>query len=276
MQKKNPIIKKAVFIGETSLVKNCFFLFKKKTLNIKIKFFLISKLNIKGVKKITIKDLNKFKKIDYFFSIINSKIIDQEIIKKIKLGLNFHNALLPKYRGLNSSTFVILNKEKFHGGTWHKLEKGIDTGEIAFQRKFKIKHKHDSIFLDNISDYIGFKLFSENIFKIINNKINFKKNNYKKYRYFNAGYLIKKYNSGFVKNSDGLKKIIRIFKAFNVTKEKSNFLLSPKINIKGKNFKITDVILSKKKLNNEFLFKKLKNKFIYFKIKSISNSFQKI
>jgi len=223
--KKNIASKNAVFIGETSLVKNCYLLFKKKIANKKIKFFLISKVNIKNVKKISISDLYKFKKIDYFFSIINSKIIDKEILKKIKLGLNFHNALLPAYRGLNISTFVILNNKKFHGGTWHKLEEGIDTGKIAFTEKYKIKNKHDSIYLDRISEYIGLKLFSENIYKIINNKINYKKNNYNKYTYYNYNYLKKNYNSGFIKKNDSLKKIYRFLRAFNVTKEKSNFFL---------------------------------------------------
>ena len=178
---------------------------------------------------------------------------------------------MPKYRGLNSSTFVILNNEKFHGGTWHKIEDGIDTGKIAFQKKFKVKKTHDSIYYDSVSEYIGFKLFSENIDKIINNKINYKKNNYNKYPYYNYNYFKKNYNSGFIKKNDSLEKITRFLKALNVTKKKSNFFLTPKICIKGKNFKICEVILSKKKLKKNILFKKLKNNYIYFKIKSINS-----
>ena len=134
MKNKYHNVKNIIFIGETVLLKHCFLLFKKKSKKLKNKkFFLISKKPIKGIKKININDLEKFDKIEFLFSIINSRLIKLKILKKCKLGLNFHNGLLPKYRGLNSSSFAILKKEKFHGATWHKLDKGIDTGKIAFQ-----------------------------------------------------------------------------------------------------------------------------------------------
>jgi methionyl-tRNA formyltransferase len=264
---KNRKVKNIIFIGESVLLKYCISLFKKKSQKIKYKkIFLISKININGIKKISLKDLEKFDKIDFLFSIINPQIIKKKILEKCKLGLNLHNGLLPKYRGLNSSSFAILNDEKFHGATWHKLDTGIDTGKIAFQEKFKIDKKHDSQYLDYLSEYYGLKLFSNNIDKIIENKINYKLNNYKKYIYLNDKYFIKNFKSGYIKKSYSVNKILKFFSALSVSKNKQKFLFTPKILIKNKNFKVLKIIISKTRLKQYFLFKKLKKKFIYFKI----------
>ena len=133
MKNKHHNVKNIIFIGETVLLKHCLLFFKKNKKLKNKKFFLISKQPIKGVKKINIKDLEKFDNIEFLFSIINSKLIKAKILKKCKLSLNFHNGLLPKYRGLNSSSFAILKKKNF------MEQLGINLMMVLIQEKLHFK-----------------------------------------------------------------------------------------------------------------------------------------
>lgn len=76
----------------------------------------------------------------YLFSIINSCIIPGWYLAQsgLKLAINYHDSLLPKYSGLNSTTWSILNDERIHGITWHIIDKEIDKGDILKQSEFYI------------------------------------------------------------------------------------------------------------------------------------------
>jgi len=84
--------------------------------------------------------INKLYKITnlIFFSLEYEKIIDIEKFKSKKL-FNFHFSLLPKYRGCHTNFLQILNGEKYSGVTLHKINSGIDAGDIVDQKKFRIK-----------------------------------------------------------------------------------------------------------------------------------------
>ena len=72
------------------------------------------------------------------FSFEYDKIINIKNIKSDKL-FNFHFSLLPKYRGCHTNYLQILRGEKYSGVTLHKIDSGIDTGDIVDQHRFKIK-----------------------------------------------------------------------------------------------------------------------------------------
>ncbi len=76
---------------------------------------------------------------DYLFSIVNSILLDKEILASpIKLAINYHDSLLPKYAGLYATYWAIVNNETKHGITWHKVDEGIDTGDIIIQEQVTI------------------------------------------------------------------------------------------------------------------------------------------
>ena len=52
--------------------------------------------------------------------------------------VNVHPSLLPKYRGGNPYSAVIMNGEKESGVTLHLMDEGFDTGDILLQKTFKI------------------------------------------------------------------------------------------------------------------------------------------
>ncbi|MBU1249305.1 MAG: hypothetical protein KKB70_11440 [Proteobacteria bacterium] len=67
-----------------------------------------------------------------------------QILKKPFLDLapdrviNFHNAPLPRYAGLNACTWAIVDGRKEHGITWHLVGEGVDTGDVLLQEVFPI------------------------------------------------------------------------------------------------------------------------------------------
>ena len=80
---------------------------------------------------------------------------------------NIHFSLLPKYKGMYTSTIPILNNEIESGVTLHLIDNGIDTGDIIEQEKFPI------INLTAIQIYhryldVGLILFQRNIFNLLN------------------------------------------------------------------------------------------------------------
>ena len=72
------------------------------------------------------------------------KILSRNFIKSFKGKiLNIHPSLLPNYKGLNTHTRVLINKEKYTGCTVHFVSPRLDNGKIIIQKKIKIK-KNDT------------------------------------------------------------------------------------------------------------------------------------
>ena len=76
---------------------------------------------------------------DILFSINNHQLISGSVLEMLPLGaVNMHQSLLPAYAGLNSCSWMILNGEKEHGVTWHRVTEEIDGGPILAQAKFPV------------------------------------------------------------------------------------------------------------------------------------------
>ncbi len=140
-----------------------------QTLNIfGVKFFLyyslkfiVSKLNISNsldsflrtnnIEKILLdKSINneasieiiKSYKPDLLISILGNQIFKNEIINLAPKGcINLHTSLLPKYRGLMPTFWVMKNDEKYTGVSVFYVNKGIDTGPIIVQKKVEIGNR---------------------------------------------------------------------------------------------------------------------------------------
>ena len=82
------------------------------------------------------------------------------ISKKI---YNIHFSLLPAYKGMHTAAMPILKGEKFSGVTLHKIDNGIDTGDVIAKKKFYIGSDNNAkdLFLKYI--HYGFLLFKKNI-----------------------------------------------------------------------------------------------------------------
>lgn len=113
-------------------------------------------------------------KIDLFLSLEFDQIVKPEKLKTDNI-YNIHFSELPKYKGMYTSVWPILYADSQSGVTLHKIDTGIDTGDIIAQKTFKLSENDRSQdcyrkYIDSSKD-----LLSEWFVKIINNKIQPKK-----------------------------------------------------------------------------------------------------
>jgi methionyl-tRNA formyltransferase len=72
-----------------------------------------------------------------FISLEYFKLLDPRKFKTKNL-FNIHFSLLPAYRGMYTSAHPILNRESEAGCTFHRIDSGIDTGDIISQVRCKL------------------------------------------------------------------------------------------------------------------------------------------
>ena len=150
----------AVFIsGKGSNLRSLIKHSKKKNSLFKIDLVISNNLNVKGleiankskIKNYFIKYSNKRNsenrvlkllsrnKIDLICLAGFMKILSREFIKNFsKPIINIHPSLLPKYKGLNTHSRAIKNKDKYSGATVHIVNEKLDSGKIIIQERVKI------------------------------------------------------------------------------------------------------------------------------------------
>ena len=183
-------IKTAVFISGTgSNLKNLINFSKTKKSPISIDLIISNTIKAKGLRysnqykikkkilnfknnKITEKrllNLLKQNKIQFiclagFMKILSSKFIKQFNGKII----NIHPSLLPRYKGLNTHSRAIQNKDKFTGCSVHYVTEQLDSGKIILQKKIKILKKDTPKSLAEKVLKQEHKLYPKAILKIFN------------------------------------------------------------------------------------------------------------
>ena len=105
---------------------------KKKILN-----FKNNKIAEKRLLNLLKKNKIQFISLAGFMKILSSKFIKQFNGKII----NIHPSLLPRYKGLNTHSRAIQNKDKFTGCSVHYVTERLDSGKIILQKKIKILKK---------------------------------------------------------------------------------------------------------------------------------------
>lgn len=121
---------------------------------------------------------------DLLISIQGNEIFKDPIIKLAPKGcLNLHTALLPKYRGLMPSFWVLKNKEKKTGVSVFFVDEGIDSGPILVQREVPI-NKMTQAQLIKTTKRIGMECIIEAINKILTGDISTLPNDDKHMTYF--------------------------------------------------------------------------------------------
>lgn len=145
----------------------------KKNLNYKLVNYLsnarINHLVIKNLKNKKI--LKILKKTDLSLVCGFPHIFKKQHLKTTKYGfINLHAGKLPEYRGGSPLNWQIINNEKYFGISVIKLDKGIDTGDIICEKKFKLLSKYNIEDLHRISNNFFPKLLHQAILKIISQK----------------------------------------------------------------------------------------------------------
>lgn len=105
---------------------------------------------------------------DILFSVQYHQILREEHIACAKeIALNLHLAPLPEYRGCNQFSFAIMNEDREFGVTIHRLERGIDSGDILFIDRFEIPEGCFVDMLVELATQRGIALFCRNLERIL-------------------------------------------------------------------------------------------------------------
>ena len=114
---------------------------------------LIQVLNNKNISIICLAGYMKILS-KYFIKNFNGKII------------NIHPSLLPKYKGTNTFTRILKNKEKKAGCTVHYVNEKLDSGKIILKKSFELSKNENINTLKKKTQRLEYKAFSEAITKI--------------------------------------------------------------------------------------------------------------
>ena len=83
--------------------------------------------------------LDELPECDIIYSVQFHQILKQHDIDKARqIAVNLHMAPLPEYRGSNQFSFAIIDGTEEFGTTIHRIDTGIDSGDILFQKRFPI------------------------------------------------------------------------------------------------------------------------------------------
>ena len=98
------------------------------------------------------------------------KIIPGNLIKNYpKRIINIHPSLLPKFKGLNTFSRILKNKEVKTGCTVHYVNEKLDSGNIINNKVFFIKSKDSELILKKKTQKLEYQAFPEAIVKIFRN-----------------------------------------------------------------------------------------------------------
>jgi methionyl-tRNA formyltransferase len=101
---------------------------------------------------------------DLLISVAGNQIFKQPLIDLAPKGcINLHTALLPKYRGIMPSFWVLKNNEKETGVSVFFVDKGIDSGPILVQKHIPITSDMTQAQLIKLSKKIGIDAIIEAI-----------------------------------------------------------------------------------------------------------------
>ena len=171
-------MKKVVFLGAKDIGEQCLRVLFERQENLDFKLIAVG-TSVRGngvrefasVKRIPIiEDLNELLSLEFdiLFSVQYHAILKKEHIECAKeIAFNLHLAPLPEYRGCNQFSFAILNEDREFGATIHRLECGIDSGDIVFEKRFEIPRDCFVDELVELANEAGFKLFCENLEKML-------------------------------------------------------------------------------------------------------------
>ena len=95
------------------------------------------------------------------------KIISSNLIKNYKKKIiNIHPSLLPKFKGLNTFSRILKNKEVKTGCTVHYVSEKLDSGNIINKKVFFVKSKDSELILKKKTQKLEYRAFPEAIVKI--------------------------------------------------------------------------------------------------------------
>lgn len=108
---------------------------------------------------------------DLLISVLGNQIFKKPLLNIAPKGcINLHTAMLPKYRGLMPTFWVMKNNEKYTGVSVFFVDEGIDSGPIIVQEKVQINNLTQAQLI-KLTKKIGMKLIVKAVKIISDNNL---------------------------------------------------------------------------------------------------------
>ena len=136
--------------------------------------------------KDNIEEFEYLKKLEADIAIVVAygQIIPKKFLSLTKKGfINIHASLLPKWRGAAPIQRSIMNLEKETGISIMKIEEKLDAGPVCNSYKIEISQNDNSEKVSEKLSLLAGKKILENIDNILNDKVEFKKQNHNEATY---------------------------------------------------------------------------------------------
>ncbi len=133
-------------------------------------------INIIRNKDYIVKSIEEIKTLDLIILAGYGPIIQLDTIKRYNI-INIHGSLLPKYRGMHSTVWAMLNGDNEVGYTVHKLDELVDNGDIIYQYKTFVENKTSQDIIREFDVHIENNI-CELVKLYLNNKITLIKQDY--------------------------------------------------------------------------------------------------
>src|SRR5690606_27218242 len=99
---------------------------------------------------------------DYLFSVVNLTVFPQHLpVQPHELAINFFDGPLPKYTGINVTSWALMNGETSHAVTWHEMKETPDAGRILKTGPVEIAPDETSMSLNAKCYEAGLASFAE-------------------------------------------------------------------------------------------------------------------
>ena len=109
---------------------------------------------------------------DYLFSIINEKVIKQNVLDlPKKMAINYHDSPLPRYAGMYATSWALINHETSHAVSWHVMTAEVDAGDILIQKPVQIDVGDSVDILDGKCFQAALDGFDELLESLTNDKV---------------------------------------------------------------------------------------------------------
>lgn len=181
----------------------------KKRMNFLKEYYNLSEMSIKEEKLNYVSSVNDseciaiLKDLSPDVIIVNgTRIINSKVLESTSsLFINIHVGITPQYRGVHGAYWALVkNDDENCGVTIHKVDKGIDTGDIIKQATIKIS-KEDNFTTYPLHQYgVGIDLMKETLSEIREKRFStFKKENVGSNLFYHpsfSGYLYNRFFNG--------------------------------------------------------------------------------
>lgn len=149
------------------------------------------------------------------FSVVNYFIISECFLKlhEVKYAMNYHDSTLPKYGGVNSTTWAIFNNEIAHGVSWHLISGKIDEGDLVKQKSFAITPKETAFSLNLKCSSEALKLFDDFLRDFDSGFILTSRQDLRNKSYFGKNRIPENY--GIIDFRDNFEKLDRMYRALD-------------------------------------------------------------